>query len=33
LSRALTGLVAAVEGQVSMAAIRQGQTKPSLSIS
>jgi ATP-binding protein involved in chromosome partitioning len=33
LSRALTDLVTAVEGQVSMAAIRQGQTKPSLSIS
>lgn len=33
LSRALTGLVASVEGQVSMAAIRQGQSKPSLSIS
>jgi ATP-binding protein involved in chromosome partitioning len=33
LSRALIGLVTAVEGQVSMAAIKQGQSKPTLSIS
>ncbi len=33
LSRALMGLVEAVEGQVAMAAIKQGQSKPTLSIS
>jgi ATP-binding protein involved in chromosome partitioning len=33
LAKALTGLMAAVEGQVAMAAIRQGQARPTLSIS